>query len=148
MKTLSVILHKIMGYLAGTTIGFALTLIFIKLSSVKVSPIIGNLIFTATAAGVQLAVFLYYKLKGAPLSVTSDGLILSAIGGLFLGIYTVSLFLTFSEIPVSKASPIIYAGAILLASCFGIFLLHEGITWHKLVGFGLLIAGLFFVFNQ
>src|ERR1035438_6118350 len=123
-----------MGYLAGTTIGFALTLIFIKLASVKGSPIVNNLIFTAVAATVQLAVFLYYRFKGTPLPITGEGLILSAIGGLFLGIYTVALFLTFSEIPVSKASPVIYAGAILLASCFGIFFLHEGISWQRFIG--------------
>jgi len=137
-----------MGYLAGTTIGFALTLIFIKLASVKSSPIVSNLIFTAVAATVQFTVFLYYKFKGAPLSITTEGLTLSAIGGLFLGIYTITLFLTFSEIPISKASPVIYAGAILLASCFGILCLHEAMSWQKIVGLALLITGLFFVFSR
>ena len=137
-----------MGYLTIATVSFGMTLIFIKLASLKTSPIVSNLMFTAIAIVVQLTVFFYYKLKGSPLLVTGHGLALSAIGGLFLGAYTVTLFLTFSQIPISKASPIVYAGAIILASCFGILFLHEGISWQKLVGFPLLVAGLFFVFNQ
>ena len=137
-----------MGYLTVATIGFGLTLVFIKLSSVRASPIVNNLIFTGVAAIVQLSVFFFYKLKGAPLTVTARGLSFSALGGLCLGIYTVMLFLTFSQIPVSKASPVIYSGAILLASGFGMLLLGEGVSWQKLVGITLLIVSLFLVFSQ
>src|ERR1035438_293536 len=131
-----------MAYLIMATIGFGLTLVFIKLSSLRGSPIVSNLVFTGIAAIVQLSVLLFYKLKGTPLPVTAAGLLFSGFGGLCLGIYTVTLFLAFSQIPVSKASPIIYAGGIVLASSFGMLLLGEGVSWQKLVGTTLLIVSL------
>ena len=137
-----------MGYLTAATLSFGVTLILIKLASLKASPIISNLVFTAVAAIVQLSVFFYFKLKGVTISATTSGLILSAIGGLFLGIYTIALFLTFSKMPITKASPVVYAGAILLATCFGMIWLNEIINWQKFVGLVLLVVGLFFVFNQ
>lgn len=130
------------------TIGFGLTLVFIKVSTLRASPIVSNVVFTGVAAIVQLSVFLFYKLKGTPLPVTAAGLLFSGFGGLCLGIYTVTLFLTFSQIPISKASPVIYSGAILLASGFGMLLLGEGVSWQKLVGITLLIVSLFLVFSQ
>ena len=137
-----------MGYLTAATVSFGLTLILIKVASLKASPILSNLVFTGVAAIVQLGVFFYYKAKEAAIYATPGGLGLSAIGGLLLGIYTVTLFISFSQVPISKASPIVYAGGILIASCVGMLWLNETVNWQKLVGVALLMFGLFFVFTR
>ena len=79
------------------TIFFASALIFIKLTAAKISPILANVIFLASAVIVQLSALLYAKLKGINLFATPQGIKISLVGGIFIGFYTIFLFLTFSK---------------------------------------------------
>lgn len=135
-----------MIFLILSTIFFGIALIFVKLSTVKIYPLLGNLIFLSSAFIVQLGAIIYVKLKGIDLTYTSEGIILSLIGGIFIGLYTIFLFLTFSQFDITKASPIIYIGAISIAVIIGAIFLKEPLTLYNILGLVLAFVGLFLLF--
>jgi drug/metabolite transporter (DMT)-like permease len=63
-----------------------------------------------------------------------------AVGVAFSAV-TILLYLTFARVSVSVGSPTIRVMGILIASLFGILLLHEPFTWRYLIGLILTIAG-------
>lgn len=125
---------------------FSLTLVFIRLSTNKVSPLIGNMLFPLAAFIVQSIVFLYFKLHGDKFIITKQGLIYSGVGGIFLGLYTIFLFQAFAYAGISKASPIVYITAIVLASLFGILFLKENASPINIFGMVLACIGLALVY--
>jgi len=129
------------------TIFFAGALIFIKLTAAKISPIMANVIFLASAVIVQLSALLYSKLKGINLFATPQGIKISLAGGIFIGFYTIFLFLTFSKFGAIKTTPFIYIGAISLVVIFSALFLREPLTYFKILGLFLAFAGLFFLFK-
>lgn len=137
-----------MLYPVLATIFFASTLIFIKLATTKISPLMANVFFVAMTIIVQLGVLLYTKLEGVNLFVTSQGIKISLIGGLFAGFYSIFLFLTFSKFGVTKATPFIYIGALSLVFIFGVIFLKETLTSLKILGLLLAFVGLFLLFKN
>lgn len=137
-----------MLYPVLATIFFAGALIFIKLTTTKISPFLANVFFVATAIIVQLSALLYAKLKGVNLFATSQGIKISLIGGIFIGLYTIFLFLTFSKFGVTKATPFIYIGALSLVFIFGAIFLKETLTSLKILGLLLSFIGLFLLFKN
>ena len=135
-----------MIYLALAPLFFGLTLIFIKLSTAKVSPIIGNMLFPAAAFVLQFITFLVLKMRGNDFVITSKGLWLSGIGGIFLGLYTIFLFQAFSKVGIAKASPVIYIGAIVISTLFGIIFLKEPTSIVNVIGIILACIGLALIF--
>lgn len=137
-----------MLYPVLATIFFAGALIFIKLTATKISPLLANIFFVITATIVQLSALLYAKLKGVNLFATSQGIKISLIGGIFIGFYTIFLFLTFSKFGIIKATPFIYIGAISLVTIFGVIFLKETLTSLKILGLLLVLTGLFLLFKN
>ena len=114
---------------------------FVKLASNKISSSMGMLVYGATTFTVGLTWVGYLKLTNQPLLITQQGLLYSlAVGIAFSGV-TVLLYLTFSRISVSIGSPTIRVMGVLIASMFGILLLHEPFTWRYLFGLILTVAG-------
>jgi len=136
-----------MEYVTVATISFGLLLIVIKIASPTISPIAGNLVFTTIAALLQMGVLAFYKINKMPLMVLKKGLILSASGGVLLGIYTVSLFLSLTHMPISKVAPIVYSGGIVIAVCFGVIFLGESVVWQKGIGIFLVVLGIALTFG-
>lgn len=135
-----------MIYLILAPILFGITLIFIKLSTTKVSPIVGNMLFPAAAFAVQFFTFMFFKYRGDNFMITSKGLWLSLIGGIFLGLYTIFLFQAFSQVGIAKASPIVYIGAIIISVLFGVIFLRESLSILNIIGIILACVGLGFIF--
>lgn len=131
-----------------TTIFFAAALIFIKLTATKISPLLATVFFSSTAIIIQLGAFSYFKLKGVNLFATSSGIKISLIGGIFIGLYTIFLFLTFSKFGITKATPFIYIGALSLVFIFGVIFLKETLTSLKILGLLLAFVGLFLLFKN
>lgn len=131
-----------------TTIFFASALIFIKLTTTKISPLLATIFYSFAAIVVQFGVLLFFKLKGVNLFTTSSGIKISLIGGIFIGFYTVFLFLTFSKFGVTKATPFIYIGALSLVFIFGVIFLKETLTSLKILGLLLSFVGLFLLFKN
>ena len=114
---------------------------FVKLASNKISSSMGMLIYGATTFTVGLTWVGYLKLKKPPLLITQQGLLYSLAVGIAFSVVTLLLYLTFARISVSIGSPTIRVMGILLASIFGILLLHEPFTWRYLFGLILTVAG-------
>jgi drug/metabolite transporter (DMT)-like permease len=114
---------------------------FVKLASNKISSSMGMLIYGATTFTVGLTWVGYLKVTKQPLLITQQGLLYSLAVGIAFSVVTLLLYLTFARISVSIGSPTIRVMGILLASIFGILLLHEPFTWRYLFGLILTVAG-------
>ena len=114
---------------------------FVKLASNKISSSMGMLIYGATTFTVGLTWVGYLKVTKQPLLITQQGLLYSLAVGIAFSVVTLLLYLTFARISVSVGSPTIRVMGILLASIFGILLLHEPFTWRYLFGLMLTVAG-------
>jgi uncharacterized membrane protein len=114
---------------------------FVKLASNKISASMGMLVYGATTFTVGLIWVGYLKLTNQPLLITSTGLLYSIAVGLAFSAVTILLYLTFARVNVSVGSPTIRVMGILLASLFGILLLHEPFTWRYLIGLIMTVAG-------
>jgi drug/metabolite transporter (DMT)-like permease len=114
---------------------------FVKLASNKISSSMGMLVYGATTFTVGLTWVGYLKITKQPLFITQQGLLYSLAVGIAFSVVTLLLYLTFARISVSIGSPTIRVMGILIASLFGILLLHEPITWRYLLGLILTVAG-------
>jgi drug/metabolite transporter (DMT)-like permease len=114
---------------------------FIKLASNKISSSVGTLVYGATTFVVGLIWVAYLKLTKQPLLITQQGFFYSIAVGLAFAAVTALLYLTFARVSVSLGSPAIRVMGILIASIFGILLLHEPFTWRYLIGLILTVAG-------
>src|SRR5688572_25288262 len=114
---------------------------FVKLASSKISSSMGMLVYGATTFTVGLTWVGYLKVTKQPLLITQQGLLYSLAVGIAFSVVTLLLYLTFARISVSIGSPTIRVIGILIASMFGILLLHEPFTWRYLLGLILTVAG-------
>ena len=114
---------------------------FVKLASNKISSSMGMLVYGATTFTVGLTWVGYLKVTKQPLLITQQGLLYSLAVGIDFSVVTLLLYLTFARISVSIGSPTIRVMGILIASMFGILLLHEPFTWRYLLGLLLTVAG-------
>ena len=114
---------------------------FVKLASNKISSSMGMLVYGATTFTVGLTWVGYLKVTKQPLLITQQGLLYSLAVGIAFSVVTLLLYLTFARISVSIGSPTIRVMGILIASMFGILLLHEPFTWRYLLGLLLTVAG-------
>ena len=114
---------------------------FVKLASNKISSSMGMLIYGATTFTVGLIWVGYLKFTNQPFLITRPGLLYSLAVGVAFSLVTMLLYLTFARVSVSIGSPTIRVMGILIASLFGILLLHEPFTWRYLMGLILTITG-------
>ena len=114
---------------------------FVRLASTKISSSMGMLVYGATTFTVGLTWVGYLKVTKQPLLITQQGLLYSLAVGIAFSVVTLLLYLTFARISVSIGSPTIRVMGILIASMFGILLLHEPFTWRYLLGLILTVAG-------
>jgi drug/metabolite transporter (DMT)-like permease len=114
---------------------------FVKLASNKISASMGMLIYGATTFATSLIWVGYLKLTKQQLIITPPGLLYSIAVGVAFSAVTMLLYITFARVSVSLGSPTIRVMGILIASLFGILLLHEPFTWRYLIGLILTIAG-------
>jgi drug/metabolite transporter (DMT)-like permease len=114
---------------------------FVKLASSRISSSVGMFIYGATTFTVGLIWVGSLKLTHQPLLITRQGLLYSLAVGVAFSSVTLLLYLTYARVNVSIGSPTIRVTGILLASMFGILLLHEPFTWRYLIGLILTVAG-------
>jgi len=114
---------------------------FLKLASNKISASMGMFVYGVTTFVVGTIWVGYMKITKQPLLITQQGLLYSLAVGVAFSTVTILLYLTFARVNVSLGSPTIRVMSILIASMFGILLLHEPFTWRYLFGLILTIAG-------
>ncbi len=118
--------------------------IFTRLASDRIGDGIGGFVVEATAALTILCYLLALRLSGRwnqPFS--SAGFWYSVLTGLCVGAGTVAFFLLFQRGGPLSAVPAILAGGAAMMAVAGIFFFHEPVSWQRLLGVVLALAGLF-----
>ena len=133
-------------YIILAAVFFALVLTIIKLSSQQIHPLLGSALFPIFALIVQSIAIIIAKVKGVNLLITQKGIWFSALGGLFLGLYAIFLFLALSKFGVTKVTPAVYVGAILISFAIGIFFFKESFNWINILGLAFAVVGLILLF--
>jgi len=131
-----------MIYVICATCLFGLALVLVKLSAQRISPFLGNVLFTIATLATQLIMLFIAYSRGVVINRTPAGIKLSLAGGVVVGLYTIFLFYSFLNIGVVKTSPIVYAGAICIASFLSIAFLGEAVTSTNIAGIVLIIVGI------
>lgn len=132
-----------MTYLVLATIFSGLTFFLIKIVTSRIYPILGNLFSLASALVVQILIFIYLRSKGTSMFVTQEGVTISLVTGIFVALYTVFLFIAFSKIDVSKATPILYLGSLSIATILSVVFLKESLNIYNIFGFILAACSIF-----
>lgn len=119
----------------------------VKLSSNKISPQIGAIVLLISATIPPTAYFLITKnFKGA--MITKQGLALSILAGIFIGIGVTIFYIVFSRGGLlSVISPVTRTSIIVVSFLLGLIFLHEQLVLTKIIGFILAISGIFFLFR-
>lgn len=118
--------------------------IFTRLASEHIGEGLGGFVVEAVAALTILAylAFLYFTGRGQQ-KWSSEGFYYSALTGVCVGAGTVAFFLLFQRGGPLSAVPVILAGGAAIMAIAGIVFFHEPLSWQRLLGVVLAIAGLF-----
>src|SRR5436190_16518034 len=108
------------AYLSLATFFSGLTFFLVKIVTSKIYPILRNLFSLLAALLVQLLIFAFLKFRGTPMPLSKDGISLSLVTGIFVALYTFFLFLSFSKLDVSKATPVLYIGSLAIATVLSV----------------------------
>jgi uncharacterized membrane protein len=135
-----------MLYVILSTLFFGIAIFLIKVSATQISPLVANLFFALTQLVVQVIVLVVARSRGMLVHVTSSGVKTAVLGGVLIGFYTLFLFLSFSKLDITKVTPIVYAGGILISSVLGLLFLNETMTFWNISGLMLILAGIFLIF--
>ena len=139
------IMMRWLPYALACSIFLAAADFFIKLATNKISSSMGMFVYGATTFTVGLIWVGYLKIMGQSLLITRSGLLYAIAAGLAFSFVTILLYLTFVHISVSVGSPTIRVMGIVIASLFGILLLHEPFTWRYGLGVILTIVGVMLI---
>ena len=115
---------------------------FVKLASSKISASMGMFIYGATTFAFGFAWVSTLKIRGQPVLITQTGVLYAIAVGLAFSAVTALLYVTFAHVSVSLGSPTIRLMGIVIASLFGILILHEPFTWRYALGVVLTITGI------
>ena len=137
-----------MIYLMLAPVFLGVALFFFKLTTNTTHPFIGNLLAFLPAFLIQFSVFTYAKIRGFDLFFSQKGIIFALSGGIFIGIYSVFVFLALSKFEVFRTMPIVYIGAILLTTILGALFLKEHISWVNILGMLAIFIGFFLIFQK
>jgi len=124
-----------MVYLTLATLFSGLTFFMVKVVTTKIYPLLGNIISILVAFLVQLCIFLYFKSRGTDMHFTKEGVGVSLLVGVLVALYTFFLFLAFSKLDVSKATPILYIGSLAIATLLSVIFLGEHLKLINWLGF-------------
>jgi transporter family protein len=130
-------------YAIGAAVLYGLHQVFTKMASDRIGDGVGGFLVEATAALTILAyiAFLYWSGRWQQ-QVTAPGVLYSVLTGICVGAGTVLFFLLFQKGGPLSAVPMILAGGAALMALAGILFFKETLSWQRLLGIVLSIAGL------
>lgn len=134
--------------LIGAAFGFYDFLI--KLSSGKISPLIGPVIcqfFSALSATVIMGFVLVYWKNAKLTSISSRGLILSALAGIMITLALFGLFyyLQNSQAKISSTLPIVLILRNIILVLLGVIVLKEDFGIFKIIGLIFSFGGIYLI---
>jgi len=109
----------------------------------KVDSTLASVVINGSAAIVLLAFLLIKTRNNVALKLDGSHLALLVIGGLFLGVATITFMNAFDrDGKLSIAVPVVYAGVITLCALVGILFFKETLDWRQWAGAVLAVAGI------
>lgn len=131
-------------YLALITACFyALYNVFIKLASTHIHEITGAVILQVVAFILGAAWLIYLKMNHVHTEITTQGIGLAVLAGIFVGLAEIFSFIVFSKgVPASAGIPVIIGGSVLIAAIIGFLWLKESFTLTNMLGIILIIGGI------
>lgn len=119
---------------------------FIKLSAGHIHEIAGAVILQVVAFLVGGAALVWLKLTGAPLEMSSRGILYAVLAGVAVGLAEITAFYGFSKgISASVGIPIMVGGTVLVGVVLGLLVLREQLSPLQGLGVLLLLAGIVLV---
>jgi len=130
-------------YAVGAALLYGLHQIFTKLASERISDGLGGFVVEATAA-LTILIYLGWLRFGGEWnqSATAPGVGYSVLTGICVGIGTIFFFVLFQKGGPLSAVPMILAGGAALMAVAGILFFREPISFPRITGIVLAIAGL------
>jgi transporter family protein len=119
--------------------------LFIKLSSEHIDHVLGAAILQNASLIFGLAILIYFQVQGKLIKVTSSGVTFSIVAGLFVGLAEILSFYFLEKVDASQGIPIIIGGSVLAGSILGIVILHETLSFSKMMGILFIILGILIV---
>lgn len=118
--------------------------IFTRIAADHIGEGLGGFVVEATAAFSILLylVFLWLMSRWNQKS-TVDGIVYSVLTGICVGAGTIAFFLLFQKGGPLSSVPAILAGGAAIMAIAGILFFNEAVSWQRLLGVTLAIAGLF-----
>jgi transporter family protein len=130
-------------YAIWAAILYGLHQVFTKVASNQIGDGVGGFVVESTAALTILAYLCYlYWSKQWQQQVTGSGVFYSVLTGICVGAGTVLFFLLFQKGGPLSAVPMILAGGAALMAAAGFLVFKEPVSWQRLLGIVLSIAGL------
>jgi transporter family protein len=125
-----------------TAVFFGAYNVFIKMASGHINQIVGAVILQVVAALLGGIILLVLKISDSPLEVSSRGVILAVLAGIFVGLAEITSFYVFSRgISASVGIPIIIGGSVVVGAVLGVLFLKESLNWTQLFAIGMIVAG-------
>lgn len=122
---------------------YALYNIFIKQASGHLHEIAGAVILQGVAFALGCGWLIFLSVKGVPIPVSSRGVLLAVLAGVFVGLAEISSFLVFSRgVAASAGIPIIIGGSVLIAAVIGFLWLKESMSLVRVLGLVLIVGGI------
>ena len=118
--------------------------IFTKLAAGRIGVGLGGFVVEATAA-LSILVYLAFLwlISRWDQKSTGEGIFYSVLTGICVGAGTIAFFLLFQKGGPLSSVPAILAGGAAIMAIAGILFFNEAVSWLRLLGVMLAIAGLF-----
>jgi transporter family protein len=131
-------------YAVGAAILYGMHQIFTKLASKGISDGLGGFVVEATAALSIVAYLVWLYLFGKwDQKASASGMWYSVATGVCVGAGTILFFLLFQKGGPLSAVPMVLAGGAALMAVAGILFFKETVSWQRILGIVLSLAGLF-----
>ncbi len=129
-----------------TAIFYGLFDFFVKKTAGKVEDGLAAFLFNIISAIVLVIYLLIGKYRGLKLFASTEGLIYALMGGIFIGLASITFIKVFSAgSNLSIGVAIVRIGMVVLATLLGLFVLQEKLMFRQIIGILLALFGLFLV---
>ena len=131
-------------YAVGAAVLYGAHQIFTKLASDRISDGLGGFVVEGSAALTILLYLAWLRFGGTwNQTASAPGVVWSVLTGICVGVGTIFFFVLFQKGGPLSAVPMILAGGAALMALAGILFFKEPVTFVRLVGIALALAGLF-----
>lgn len=131
------------GYAVGAAVLYGLHQVFTKFAADRISDGLGGFVVEGVAA-LTILLYLGWLKFGGHWNQTASGMgvFYSALTGICVGIGTILFFLLFQKGGPLSAVPMVLAGGMAVMAVVGIAFFREPISWPRVLGVFLSLAGL------